>query len=237
MANIYLEKLANHSGREFAKGYFSPAWMEHDIAKQHGKKGPQGFKENAKSHLKGILRTNGRAIAESAGGSALGYGAGALMHKITKKNPAAALVGGMVGNYAGAVHGAVSSLNNQRKEMHQKYASAGEIARGAVSPAWMESTIAKKHHERFHGGWGGVAGSDVAGSARVGIRGMVTGGAVGGASAGLAHLLSKGKGPASTIAGTLGGVAGAAYGGIKSLSNQSKEMHEKYKALKAHHGK
>lgn len=110
---------------EIARGSLSPAWMENHIAGKHGKKGPEGFVDNAKSHLKGALRANGRSVVEGAGGAVAGAGVGHLAGKLVGGDPRraalGAVVGGATGLYGGAIHGAYASLRNQAAEMHKKY--------------------------------------------------------------------------------------------------------------------
>jgi hypothetical protein len=123
MENKYLTKLAGDKMR----GYISPAWMEHSIAKKEGEQGPKGVVANVGSHVKGGLRIVGRGTVEGAG---TGIASGGLMYgvgKLLKMNPAklegVALTTGVIGQHIGSIHGAVKSLKNQEKEMHDKYKS------------------------------------------------------------------------------------------------------------------
>lgn len=129
MTNKYLEKIAsnNHMG----KALVSPAWQENAIAKDHGQKGPKGAWNNIKSHFGGSLRASGRSLVEGAAGAgvgaALGSGVGALLTKGRNVAPGAS-IGGVVGSYAGILHGRYASLHNQGKEHNKKYSDMSKKA-------------------------------------------------------------------------------------------------------------
>lgn len=124
-------------------------------------------------------------------------------------------------------------MSNKLLDYLVKEASLGEVGRGLISPVWMEHNIAKKHGKSSDRNSGQELESHVGGLTRAIIRANATGLAAGtGVAAGgaLAATLLKKKN-VKPLAGHLGRLAvglGTAYGGIKSMSNQSKEMHKKY---------
>ena len=131
MSNKYLEKIAGSAG-EYARGVVSPAWMEANIAKKHGKQSPDGVWTNTKAHVKGYLRMGGRGIVHSAAGAGIGAGVGAGIGALAAKvgkfgkdvkvgGQAGAILGAYAGYRAGILHGNAVSLANQNKEMHKKY--------------------------------------------------------------------------------------------------------------------
>lgn len=118
MSNIYLEKLSGDKMR----GYISPAWMEHSIAKKNNKEGPKGVMANVGSHVKGTLRVMGRGLVESVAGAGVGAGAGALASLALKKDPkVGATIGAGLGQGVGSLSGTFNSLKNQEKGMHKYY--------------------------------------------------------------------------------------------------------------------
>jgi hypothetical protein len=124
MENKYLNKVANDHK---LRGYISPAWQENSIAKDHGREGLKGVGANVGKHITGHIRVLGRGVAESLGGAGVGVGAGALIAKLTKKNPQlGALIGANLGYVTGGVHGVVKSLKNQAAEAHLKYSQGQE---------------------------------------------------------------------------------------------------------------
>lgn len=125
MSNKYLENIAKND--HMLKGYISPAWQEHAIAKDHGKEGPKGFRANVASHEIGTVRAGLRATGQGLVGGAAGAALGAGVHYLSKgKIPIvqATAVPGVAGFYAAGLHGMHSSLRNQAAEHHKKYAES-----------------------------------------------------------------------------------------------------------------
>lgn len=154
-------------------------------------------------------------------------GTGSTVKALAGNKAIQAGAAGLVG--AGAVgYGASKAFGQEKK------ASAGEIARGIVSPAWMKSNIAKQHGHKEGTGdnWGQVLGTHAGGLARANLRSDVHGltgaglGAAGGAA--LAAILRQNPETAATIGAGIGGTAGIIHGALTSIKNQAKEFHKQY---------
>lgn len=102
---------------EVARGYVAPGWMESHISHKHGK-GDIGVGQGVKTTVVGSLRAGGRGILQGVAGGVVGRTVGQLAG-----GPRGAMMGSMIGTQAAGIHGVVSSLKNQAKEMHRKYAS------------------------------------------------------------------------------------------------------------------
>jgi hypothetical protein len=131
---------------------------------------------------------------------------------------------------------AVNLVNAKAEEMQKE---AGDKLRGVVSPAWMENHIAKEHGKEGPKGALANVKSHLKGSIRASGRGFaeaIGGGAVGAAAGAGVAALTRGKVHPTTgaaVGGYVGYNAGGIHGMTKSLGNQSKEMHEKYREKQA----
>lgn len=120
---------------------------------------------------------------------------------------------------------------SQIEKMAQDKATLGEIARGYISPAWMENNIAKKHDKEGLKGAGANVKKHLIGGLRQagrmyaeGAGGGVLGAAVG---AGVGALKKDPK-LGAMVGGLAGAYSGMMHGGFKSLKNQANEAHQKY---------
>lgn len=109
-----------------------------------------------------------------------------------------------------------------------KAASAGEIIRNAISPAWGEAHVAKQYGKNSPDGFFTNAGTHLKGSLRATGRGYLEG-ALGGAAGYGLGALAKGNAMARTLGAAAGVYGGAIHGNIASHANQVAEHHKKYK--------
>jgi hypothetical protein len=240
VSNKYLEKIS--SFQETAKGWISPAWMESHIAKEHGKDiSNRSAGELLESHTRGAYR---RAFAPgdiALIGSAIGGGlVGAGLGHRSGKTFAGAQIGSAIGGLAGLIHKKHTDTKNISEELHNKYtekiASVGELARGWMSPAWMENNIAAQYGKPMDSqSLGAAYGSHMGGTYRAAGRGYLE--ALGGglAGAGVGALTGLGADPVrnAAVGAAIGGIGGLFHGTNASLANQAEEMHEKYREKSA----
>lgn len=146
MTNKYLEKVAaDHT----LKGLVSPAWQEHAIAKEHGKKGP-GAVESVVGDVAGRVRQSFNTGSGIVGGAAKGLTAGAILgglggaalmmkghrglplSKAIKTQAAGEMAGMMgatgavIGGVKGGYNGLMDTVKQHAKEVHHEY-STGAI--------------------------------------------------------------------------------------------------------------
>lgn len=117
-------------------------------------------------------------------------------------------------------------MNKFLSHIEKLAASPGEIIRGAISPAWMQSNIAKKHGTETGRNAGQTFADHVGGEARQALRSGAES-AVGGAVGGAVGKLVKGQGGA-LVGAALGSTIGAVHGYYRSTANQANEAHKKY---------
>lgn len=151
------------------------------------------------------------------------------------------LAGGMAAG--SAMDGQEKQANHEGNKMTNKYLekiAADYIAKGLVSPAWQEQSIAKEHGKKGPSA-GELLSKHVGGTTRAGLRGYAEGaaGGVGGLVAGSAanalasKVLGKSVAGGGRIGAALGGLAGLVHGNYASLKNQAAEAHKKYKEKQA----
>ena len=114
----------------------------------------------------------------------------------------------------------------------QANATGGDIARGYMSPAWMQNHIASQYGQAGNEGVGANVGAHAKGTLRAGGRMLAEGAGSAVAGAGLGALAAKAVGKAAPVGAALGGLAGyyggVIHGGHASLKNQANEAHAQY---------
>lgn len=194
---------------------------------------------------------------------AAGAATSALAHKVMStgvvKNTAgrAALIGGglgLIGDYAAVkVNNRLNDHSVKSKHMNKqatfnalmdsgvrydlavalvKRASI-DAAKGLLSPAWMENSIAAKHGKKGPTGFRENMQAHTQGVSRANRESLLSGmaGAAAGAGlgAGVAARLSRERiAPSALIGGFTGLLGGSTYGSYKSMQTQAKELHKKY---------
>lgn len=211
MANKYLEKIAGVAGLLSA-----PKTVGRTLQAVKGVDGVFAAKTPMRDAMN-FLKANKKPIAGIAGIAAVGT---ALQNRDQEKQ-----------------------ANYKENEVTNKYLekiAADYIAKGLVSPAWQEQSIAKEHGKKGPGA-GELLSKHIGGTTRAGLRGYAEGaaGGVGGLVAGSAanalasKVLGKSVAGGGRIGAALGGLAGLVHGNYASLKNQATEAHKKYKEKQA----